>query len=73
MNRVFMTQSGFVQIELAAPAVMADRMCSPHGCSRVSGWYPLTCGAGYSLVLWLGVLPMGGSPKTPLIPSYTVK
>lgn len=73
MNRVLMTQSGFVQMELAAPAIMADMICSPQGCSRVRGWYPLTCAAGYSRFFWLTVLPIGGSPKTPLIPSYTVK
>jgi len=73
MNRVLITQSGFEQIELAAPAVMADKMCSPHGCSRVRGWYPLTWGAGYNRFFWLTVLPIGGSPKKPLIPSYTVK
>jgi hypothetical protein len=70
-----MTHKGFVQIELAAPAIIAERICKPQGCSLVTGWYPLTCAAGYSLFVCptVSVLPIGGSPNTPFIPSYTVK
>jgi len=46
MNRVLITHNGFVQIVLAAPAVIADRICNDHGCSLITGWYPLTCAAG---------------------------
>ena len=37
MNRVLMTHNGLVQIVLVAPAVIADRIWSDHGCSRTIG------------------------------------
>jgi hypothetical protein len=38
MKRVLMNHSGFVHIVLVAPAAIADKMCSDHGCSRITGW-----------------------------------
>jgi hypothetical protein len=74
-NRVLITHNGMVQTVLVAPAVIADRMCIDHGCSRMTGWYPLTCAAGYILSLDLEEPPrgVGGVPNADLIPSYTVK
>lgn len=46
MNRVLITHNGFVHIVLAAPAVIADKMWSDQGCSRITGWYPFTWAAG---------------------------
>lgn len=37
MNLVLITQSGLVQHVLAAPAVIADKMCNDQGCSRMTG------------------------------------
>lgn len=41
IKRVFITQRGFVQIVLVAPAAIADKIWRDQGCSRVKGWYPL--------------------------------
>ena len=72
-NRVLITHNGIVQIVLVAPAVIAERMCIDHGCSRMTGWYPLTCAAGYILSLEVPPRGVGGEPNADFIPSYTVK
>ena len=38
MNLVLMTHRGFVHVVLAAPAIMADIICNPQGCSLATGW-----------------------------------
>jgi len=74
-NRVLITQSGIVQMVLVAPAAIAERRCMDHGCSRMAGWYPLTCAAGYILSVdrEVSLRGVGGEPNEDLIPSYTVK
>ena len=37
MNLVLMTHKGFVNVVLIAPAIIADIICSPQGCSLTTG------------------------------------
>ena len=37
INLVLMTHKGFVHVVLAAPAIIADIICSPQGCSLATG------------------------------------
>lgn len=69
MKRVLMTHNGLVQTVLVAPAVIAERMWRDQGCSRITGWYPLTCAAGYRRSRGLSCMLTEGAPNVVLIPS----